>query len=721
MQESAWSLVAFLVSVSAEIKVQNGEGRLVSLSSVTENGIKLIKELAERFNLVAFSPGIGEESQIHLTDDDLREFDAHPKTNITVKTLDLEAMLLAEAQDIEQSNLNRKIGFNLQSYNRFNAIETFLQQLARRNPDVVTLKVLGKSIEGRNMLLVELRLGMGPASVMKPAFAMDCGIHAREWISPATCLNLIDRLIKAGLDGPLGDFDFFVFPVMNPDGYEFTFTNSRFWRKNLRRNHIRQCPGVDLNRNYSPFFGGAGSSGRICSHVYRGRSRLSEPESQAFVLGMDGIIKEKSTDHFPIHLSFHAYGQFLLRPYSVSSKSPPNKEDLDQVAKAGLSVLQGTPWDYTYGSGFDLLYHAAGASTSWVYRRGIPFTYTVELPPKIDGGSFILPTNQIEGVVDHIWTMVGAMSKQLLGLVNGTSTDFAWKFLDLQAMISAELAEIDTLNRASQFNLDSYHRLEEIEAFLSSKSEEFSSIAYVSVIGQGHRGNKISMISLKVTPCAYFSARSTLSHSSNFQLRNSSMTIKPAIWLDCGIHAREWIAPATCLCAVDRLLTQGVEGPLGNFDFFIVPVVNPDGYVHTWTQSRFWRKNRRYISPACSGVDINRNFDPDFGGPSTSKIGCNENYKGKAAFSEPESQALVTTVESIIAEYGLGRFPLYLSLHAYGQFILRPHSDTGDLPSVEGLLNERANTFAQFTKRNGLVLNAAKTQLMGGGNTRART
>lgn len=40
----------------------------------------------------------------------------------------------------------------------------------------------------------------------------------------------------------------YILPVLNPDGYEYTHTHDRMWRKN--RAQYGECIGVDLNRNF---------------------------------------------------------------------------------------------------------------------------------------------------------------------------------------------------------------------------------------------------------------------------------------------------------------------------------------------------------------------------------------------------------------------------------------------------------------------------------------
>ena len=45
-------------------------------------------------------------------------------------------------------------------------------------------------------------------------------------------------------------------PVINPDGYEFTFFGDRLWRKTRTPTSDPDCPGIDANRNWDVMFGG---------------------------------------------------------------------------------------------------------------------------------------------------------------------------------------------------------------------------------------------------------------------------------------------------------------------------------------------------------------------------------------------------------------------------------------------------------------------------------
>ena len=89
----------------------------------------------------------------------------------------------------------------------------------------------------------------------------------------------------------------------------------------------------------------------------------------------------------------------------------------------------------------------------------------------------------------------------------------------------------------------------------------------------------------------------------------------PNVWLEAGIHAREWIAPAVATYLVNELVNNNGAHPdyLDKINWYFLPCANPDGYSYSWETDRMWRKTR---SPqgGCFGVDPNRNWDYHWGG-----------------------------------------------------------------------------------------------------------
>lgn len=115
---------------------------------------------------------------------------------------------------------------------------------------------------------------------------------------------------------------------------------------------------------------------------------------------------------------------------------------------------------------------------------------------------------------------------------------------------------------------------------------------------------------------------------------------KPAVVFHGNVHAREWITSKTTEYIAYTLLTQyasnaAVKAVVDKFDFYITPVVNPDGFVYSQTTDRLWRKNRQTVSGnSCVGRDINRNWPYQWsatGGASTNP--CSETYKGECCIS----------------------------------------------------------------------------------------
>lgn len=139
-----------------------------------------------------------------------------------------------------------------------------------------------------------------------------------------------------------------------------------------------------------------------------------------------------------------------------------------------------------------------------------------------------------------------------------------------------------------------------------------------------------------------------------------------------GQHAREWISVMVTMCIADRLLSDPsprVRRILERSTFFVTPLVNPDGYLHSWNVDRYWRKNRR----GGHGVDLNRNYSVGWGGRGSSGRRRSDIYRGEHAFSEPETQAMraLFVSEDIAA---------HVDFHSYSQLILYPWSYQGAPP-----------------------------------------
>ena len=61
---------------------------------------------------------------------------------------------------------------------------------------------------------------------------------------------------------------------------------------------------------------------------------------------------------------------------------------------------------------------------------------------------------------------------------------------------------------------------------------------------------------------------------------------KKAVWIDALIHAREWVAGSSALYYIHQLTRHYMDDAvlsqlLDQLDFYVMPVVNPDGYQYT--------------------------------------------------------------------------------------------------------------------------------------------
>src|ERR687894_363184 len=128
---------------------------------------------------------------------------------------------------------------NFDEYLRYEDLTRTLHDLAEEHPSLCRVESVGKSVEGREIWLVELtNARTGPADE-KPAFWVDGNTHAGEVTGSMAALYLIEHLLQN--HGPdnlvnrlLDEQAFYVLPRLSPDGAERYLTSPHTLRSNPR-------------------------------------------------------------------------------------------------------------------------------------------------------------------------------------------------------------------------------------------------------------------------------------------------------------------------------------------------------------------------------------------------------------------------------------------------------------------------------------------------------
>uniref|UniRef100_A0A8C9NHZ4 Carboxypeptidase B2 n=1 Tax=Serinus canaria TaxID=9135 RepID=A0A8C9NHZ4_SERCA len=247
-----------------------------------------------------------------------------------------------------------------ENYHSMKEIYHWMEAVVKVHSDLLQKIYIGSSYEKR------------PLYVLK-------AIHVRERDRTMTTL--------------LEHFDFYVMPVINVDGYEYTWSHpsNRLWRKSRSSHGNSKCIGTDMNRNFDAHWCGPGASHFECQEIYCGPYPESEPEVKAvarFVRDHKDIIKA--------YITMHSYSQLVLFPYSYTMNKSKDHEELESLAQKAAKAIKRTTWKtYRPGAGAQTIYLAPGGSDDWAYDLGIKYSFTFELRDTGTYG-FLLPPREIK-------------------------------------------------------------------------------------------------------------------------------------------------------------------------------------------------------------------------------------------------------------------------------------------------------------------------------------
>ena len=224
-----------------------------------------------------------------------------------------------------------------------------------------------------------------------------CQQHAREWVTPITCVETAERLLRNYAIDPgtrqlVDNLDIFILPSVNPDGGMYSLHDFGSQRKNM----TRHCPltsasgmpasrnqwGVDLNRNNTVgtyFDGYSGASSTCTGETYAGPAEASEPE----IRNEHWVVETFKNIKFSNNI--HSYGgYFMWAPGAYISTGrvtlPYPNIGVEKYFFDGAEKILGRIAEFRgtvilpsrTGPVADVLYSAAGnsADEQW-YRRNI--------------------------------------------------------------------------------------------------------------------------------------------------------------------------------------------------------------------------------------------------------------------------------------------------------------------------------------------------------------
>ena len=284
------------------------------------------------------------------------------------------------------------------SYDEPGGIRDQLVAASKTYPGVTKLVKLGTTYQGRDILALKVTQGArGQKDGSRPAVIFSATQHAREWIATEVTRRLMDSyLTRWKANDPevkklLQKTELWFVPVLNPDGYQYTFDVERLWRKNLRDNNgngtTEVGDGVDPNRNFPSHWGydNEGSSDIPSSETYRGPSAASEPETQAG-------IKLFNTAKAEFMVNYHSNGRWLLYNDGWQIGTPTADDPIYYALSGNLD--KPAIKDFHPGLSSDVLYVTNGEIDGYAQEATGTLAWTPELSPGCDGCGFVFPDDE---------------------------------------------------------------------------------------------------------------------------------------------------------------------------------------------------------------------------------------------------------------------------------------------------------------------------------------
>jgi len=242
---------------------------------------------------------------------------------------------------------------------------------------------------------------------------------------------------------------------------------------------------------------------------------------------------------------------------------------------------------------------------------------------------------------------------------------------------------IDDLDKLCNEARGQYHTFPEIEQILQTIANDHPNITSLYSIGESYEGRNIWCLEISDNP--------------------GTDEGEPGVFFMGLHHAREWPTVEICLYIANNLTDyynndSDITNIINSRRIWIVPCVNPDGYVYSHDQGyNMWRKNRRYFPQwGTYGVDVNRNYAGSSNGDiwgswGTIGEGSVSNYPNNDLFCGPlpESENCTQAIKNFYLQHDICAS---ISWHTHSELVLWPWSYSIDVTAPDNTYLSQVGT-----------------------------
>ena len=179
-----------------------------------------------------------------------------------------------------------------------------------------------------------------------------------------------------------------------------------------------------------------------------------------------------------------------------------------------------------------------------------------------------------------------------------------------------------------------YHTYEEMVAEIQRIEANHPSIVWVNNLTTTYEGRTVWAVKISDNP------------------QSDESNEEPGVLFMAGEKANSLISVEIALHLINHLTDNYGEDDkitdlIKNREVWIIPMVNPDGHEYIDNGTEGWEKNRRKTGDDTFGVNLNRNYEFEWGVDDySSEVKTSQYYHGEKAFSEPETRAVRDLVKS---------------------------------------------------------------------------